>query len=453
MEQAPAAVSVERVSKAFRLPHQRYSTLKERALHPFASSTYDVLQALDDVSFEVRAGEFFGIVGRNGSGKSTMLKCLAGIYSVDDGEIAVNGRLSPFIELGVGFNPELTARDNVLINAIMLGLTRKQARERFDEIIAFAELEEFVDLKLKNYSSGMSVRLGFSTAIQVDADMLLVDEVLAVGDAAFQAKCFGEFERLKREGRTILFVTHDMATVERFCDRAMLLERGEVVDIGPPRPIAQQYAELNFGRASAARAQASADGPAAVRVTRRMVRGRDGRAGRSPSTRARRAAPASTWSSTAPSTGPAVRDHLPQRRPPHDLRGHERATRAAGAASPPASARRSASSSRTGSPRRATRSRRRCPRESRRASSTACRRPRRADRRVGHGDRRRGGLPTDLEVDPRGERARHSRAHDASAARPRSATTCGASGASPTRSRPPTSSCASSAPRSATCGR
>ncbi len=267
LEEAPEAVSVERASKAFRLPHQRYSTLKERVLHPFASSTYDVLQAVDEVTFDVRAGEFFGIVGRNGSGKSTMLKCLAGIYSLDEGEIAVNGRLSPFIELGVGFNPDLTARDNVIINAIMLGLTRKQAQERFDDIIAFAELEEFVDLKLKNYSSGMSIRLGFSTAIQVDADILLVDEVLAVGDAAFQSKCFGEFERMKREGRTILFVTHDMGTVERFCDRVMLLERGEVVDIGPPRPIAQKYAELNFGHASVTRAEESAEPAAGVRIT------------------------------------------------------------------------------------------------------------------------------------------------------------------------------------------
>ena len=267
LEEAPAAVSVERVSKGFRLPHQRYSTLKERVLHPFASSTYDVLQALDDVTFDVRAGEFFGIVGRNGSGKSTMLKCLAGIYSLDAGEIAVNGRISPFIELGVGFNPDLTARDNVIINAIMLGLTRRQAQERFDEIIAFAELEDFIDLKLKNYSSGMSIRLGFSTAIQVDADILLVDEVLAVGDAAFQSKCFGEFERMKREGRTILFVTHDMGTVERFCDRVMLLEQGKVVDVGPPRPIAQMYAELNFGRASVARAEESAEPGAGVQIT------------------------------------------------------------------------------------------------------------------------------------------------------------------------------------------
>ena len=261
LEQAPAAVSVERVSKGFHLPHQKYSTLKERALHPFAARSHDTLRALQDVSCEVRQGEFFGIVGRNGSGKSTLLKCLAGIYAIDTGDIAIEGRLSPFIELGVGFNPDLTARDNVIINAIMLGLTRKQARDRFDEIIAFAELQEFIDLKLKNYSSGMSVRLGFSTAIQVDADILLVDEVLAVGDAAFQSKCFAEFERMKREGRTILFVTHDMSSVERFCDRAMLIERGEVVRIGPPDEVSRLYSELNFGH-TAAGAEPAGDGAA-----------------------------------------------------------------------------------------------------------------------------------------------------------------------------------------------
>ena len=266
LERAPAAVSVERVNKGFHLPHQKYTTLKERALHPFAARTHDTLHALQDVSCEIKQGEFFGIVGRNGSGKSTLLKCLAGIYGIDDGEIAVAGRLSPFIELGVGFNPDLTARDNVVINAIMLGLTRKQARERFDDVIAFAELEEFIDLKLKNYSSGMSVRLGFSTAIQVDADVLLVDEVLAVGDASFQAKCFAEFHRMKREGRTILFVTHDMSSVERFCDRAMLLERGEVVQIGPPDEVARLYSELNFGHTAGA--EPAGDGaPRGVRIT------------------------------------------------------------------------------------------------------------------------------------------------------------------------------------------
>ncbi|HEY5198060.1 MAG TPA: ABC transporter ATP-binding protein [Solirubrobacteraceae bacterium] len=236
------------MSKAFRLPHQQYHTLKERALHPFRSSTFDILQAVDDVNVEIAQGEFFGIIGRNGSGKSTLLKCMAGIYDIDAGRLEVRGRLSPFIELGVGFNMDLTARDNVMINAIMLGLTRKQARQRFDEIIAFAELEDFLDLRLKNYSSGMTVRLAFSVAIQVDAEVLLIDEVLAVGDANFQQKCFDEFQRLKKAGRTILFVTHDMSAIERFCDRAMLLEKGKMLALGEPTAIARRYNELNFGR-------------------------------------------------------------------------------------------------------------------------------------------------------------------------------------------------------------
>ena len=244
---ATPAVTVEGVNKCFRLPHQPYSTLKERALHPFSRRTYDELHALRDVTFHVDQGEFFGIVGRNGSGKSTLLKCLAGIYGTDSGEVRVTGRLSPFIELGVGFNPNLTARDNVLINAIMLGLTRKQARERFDEIVEFAELADFVDLQLKNYSSGMGVRLGFAVAVQADADVLLVDEVLAVGDASFQQKCFDQFDKMKAEGRTILFVTHDMSSVRRFCDRAMLVERGRIVNIGDPEDVSREYGEINFG--------------------------------------------------------------------------------------------------------------------------------------------------------------------------------------------------------------
>ena len=244
----PAAVSIEGVSKTFRLPHQQYSTLKERALHPFRSTDYDELHAVKDVSVEIATGEFFGIVGRNGSGKSTLLKCIAGIYGVDAGRISIAGRLSPFIELGVGFNMDLTARDNVIINAIMLGLSRRQARARFDEVIAFAELEEFIDLKLKNYSSGMLVRLAFATSIEVDAEILLIDEVLAVGDAAFQQKCFEQFYRLKREGRTIVFVSHDMYSVERFCNRAMLMERGTMVQIGEPRAIGRAYHKLNFGQ-------------------------------------------------------------------------------------------------------------------------------------------------------------------------------------------------------------
>ncbi len=246
--QAPAApaVVVDGVSKTFHMPAEQAHTLKERVLRARRLRGGSSFIALDDVSFSVQQGEFFGIVGRNGSGKSTLLKCLAGIYRADAGSMSASGRIATFIELGVGFNPDLAARDNVVLNATMLGLSPAIARARFDEIIAFAELEDFIDLKLKNYSSGMMVRLAFATAIQADADILLIDEVLAVGDAAFQQKCFDVFGRLQDEGRTILFVTHDMATVVRFCQRAMLLHHGRMVQIGPPTEIAEEYLRLNF---------------------------------------------------------------------------------------------------------------------------------------------------------------------------------------------------------------
>jgi ABC-type polysaccharide/polyol phosphate transport system ATPase subunit len=245
-------IVVDGVSKTFRVPEERTDTLKERALHPLRRSGHNAFTALRDVSFVIERGEFFGIVGRNGSGKSTLLKCLAGIYAVDSGRIWCRGRMSPFIELGVGFNPDLAALDNVVMNGIMLGLTPKQARDRYEQVIEFAELEEFQDLKLKNYSSGMHVRLAFSVAIQVDADILLIDEVLAVGDAAFQQKCFDVFNRLRDEGRTIVFVTHDMGSVNRFCHRALLLERGDVVALGKPQEVADHYLALNFDREGAA---------------------------------------------------------------------------------------------------------------------------------------------------------------------------------------------------------
>jgi ABC-type polysaccharide/polyol phosphate transport system ATPase subunit len=275
LEAAPLAVSVNGAYKTFRIPHQQYHTFKERALHPFRSQTYDAFNAMHDVSVDIRQGEFFGIVGRNGSGKSTLLKCIAGIYQLDQGTISVSGRLSPFIEVGVGFNPDLAAQDNVIVNAVMMGLTRTEARRRFDDIVAFAELEEFVDLKLKNYSSGMAVRLGFAVSTQVDADVLLVDEVLAVGDASFQQKCFEMFQRLKAEGKTILFVTHDMGLVERFCDRAMLLERGKVLSIGVPHEIGLLYNQVNFGQVSpqGAEADASRRRPAEITECRVEVDG------------------------------------------------------------------------------------------------------------------------------------------------------------------------------------
>jgi ABC-type polysaccharide/polyol phosphate transport system ATPase subunit len=244
-ERAPAIV-VDGVSKSFRLPRERVHTLKERALHPLRRPQFDELRALRDVSFAVESGEFFAVVGRNGSGKSTLLKCMAGIYGTDAGRIFVNGQMSTFIELGVGFNPDLPARENVMINATMLGLSPREARNRFDRVIDFAELREFTEVKLKNYSSGMLVRLAFSVMIQVDADILLIDEVLAVGDAAFQQKCFEEFERIKRSNTTVLLVTHDMGAVERFCDRAMLLEHGRQVEMGGPHRIGMRYLQLNF---------------------------------------------------------------------------------------------------------------------------------------------------------------------------------------------------------------
>ena len=215
-------------------------------MHPRRARAAKQLQALGDVSFAVEQGEFFGVVGRNGSGKSTLLKCLAGIYVPNAGSVRIAGRVSPFIELGVGFNPELTALDNVVVNASLLGIPPREARARFGEIIRFAELEEFVDLKLKNYSSGMFVRLGFAAAIQADADIYLVDEVLAVGDARFQEKCFDTFRRLMHENRTVIFVTHDLATVERFCHRAVLLDHGQVVAIGEPDEVVKVYRQRNL---------------------------------------------------------------------------------------------------------------------------------------------------------------------------------------------------------------
>jgi ABC-type polysaccharide/polyol phosphate transport system ATPase subunit len=256
-ERLPAVVA-RAVSKSFTVPEEKVHTLKERAMHPRRRIRRNTFRALNEISFAVQPGEFFGIAGRNGSGKSTLLKCLAGIYQAE-GDIWCRGRLSTFIELGVGFNPDMAAKDNVVMNGIMLGLSPREARKRYESVIEFAELQEFKDLKLKNYSSGMHVRLAFSVAIQVDADILMIDEVLAVGDAAFQQKCFDVFNDLRDRGRTIIFVTHDMAALQRFCNRALLLERGSPVYMGEPYEVADRYLELNFGRDPSATG-ASVDG-------------------------------------------------------------------------------------------------------------------------------------------------------------------------------------------------
>jgi ABC-2 type transport system ATP-binding protein len=242
----PVAIEVRDLGKTFQLPGHRVDTIKERVVHPFARPEVNELHALREISFDVRRGEFFGIVGRNGSGKSTLLKILASIYQADSGRVRMAGSLAPFIELGVGFNTDLTAEENIVLNGVMMGLTREQARARIDSVLEFAELEDFVDMKLKNYSSGMLVRLAFSVMLQADTDILLIDEVLAVGDAAFQQKCADVFREMRDSGRTVILVTHDMRSVDNYCHRAMLLHEGGMEVIGDPHEVGRRYLSLNF---------------------------------------------------------------------------------------------------------------------------------------------------------------------------------------------------------------
>ena len=240
------AIKVENVSKVFRLPHEKNSSIKSTAVNFYRrDKSYELQSALEDVSLDIKKGEFFGIVGRNGSGKSTLLKLLAGIYSPTKGTILVNGTLTPFIELGVGFNPELTGRENVYLNGALMGFNRKEMRRMYKDIVDFAELKKFMDQKLKNYSSGMQVRLAFSIAIKAQSDTLLIDEVLAVGDTAFQRKCFDYFEEVKSKGTTVILVTHDMEAVTHFCTRAALLSNGKLKFVGDPSQVAELYEEQN----------------------------------------------------------------------------------------------------------------------------------------------------------------------------------------------------------------
>jgi ABC-type polysaccharide/polyol phosphate transport system ATPase subunit len=229
------------VSKTFWIPHERRARLKEYFAHPLKRMAYERNDALRDVTFSVAEGEFFGIVGPNGSGKSTLLKVLAGIYRADVGMVRIEGRLSPFIELGVGFNPEFSARVNIEINGLLIGMTRRQVAERFDAILEFAGLERFVDQQLKNYSSGMLLRLAYSVAIQAPFDILLVDEALAVGDAEFQQKCLDTFEEMRDQGKTVVLVSHDLAAIGFLCDRALLLRNGTIEAIGDPDDVIEAY--------------------------------------------------------------------------------------------------------------------------------------------------------------------------------------------------------------------
>jgi ABC-type polysaccharide/polyol phosphate transport system ATPase subunit len=246
MQKSDVAISVKNVSKQFSIPHEKISSIKLAFVNLFKKNSSEDFYALKDVSFEVKKGEFFGILGRNGSGKSTLLKILAGVYTANKGHIHLNGLVSPFLELGIGFNPELSGRDNIYLNATVLGLTEKEIDAKFDSIVAFSELERFIDQKIKNYSSGMQVRLAFAVSIHANREILLMDEVLAVGDSNFQSKCLREFAKYKGQGKTVILVTHDIGTVQRYCDRAMLLRNGEVVKIGSAEEVGNEYIYQNM---------------------------------------------------------------------------------------------------------------------------------------------------------------------------------------------------------------
>lgn len=246
-KQNTVALKVSHIDKSFRLPTEQANGIKQAVINYFKGvKGYKQQRVLKNISFTVEKGDFFGIVGRNGSGKSTLLKLISQIYQPDSGEVTINGKLVPFIELGVGFNPELTGRENIYLNGALLGFSAKEVDAIYDEIVSFAELDQFMDQKLKNYSSGMQVRLAFSIAIKADADILVLDEVLAVGDEAFQRKCFQYFAELKKNKKTVILVTHSMDHVVKFCNKAMLIDKGYKTTIGKPGEIAQIYRSLNM---------------------------------------------------------------------------------------------------------------------------------------------------------------------------------------------------------------
>lgn len=239
------AISVQKVSKNFKLPHEKQNSIKGLFVNLFrGKKSYERQQVLADISFDIQEGEFFGIIGRNGSGKSTLLKMLAGIYEPNQGSIHINGKLTPFIELGVGFNPNLTGRENVFLNGALLGFNRKEMHAMYQDIVDFAEIERFMDQKLKNYSSGMQVRLAFSIAIRAKSDILLIDEVLAVGDAIFQKKCYDYFKHLKKIKRTVVLVSHDINALQEFCSRGILIDSGKIITKGSINRVSRDYIDL-----------------------------------------------------------------------------------------------------------------------------------------------------------------------------------------------------------------
>jgi ABC-type polysaccharide/polyol phosphate transport system ATPase subunit len=240
MSNSSVAISVDHVSKKFRIYHEKNQYLKS-ALLSGKRARYEDFWAVNDVSFEVQTGSTFGIIGSNGSGKSTLLKCIAGILQPEKGSIVAHGRTAALLELGSGFHPDLSGRENVYLNGALLGLTRRELERKFDDIVDFAGLDEFIDTPVKNYSSGMAVRLGFAIAINVDPDILIIDEVLAVGDASFQQKCYQKIESFRRDGKTILFVSHGLGDVTTLCSEVLWMERGQAKAIGRSVDLVSDY--------------------------------------------------------------------------------------------------------------------------------------------------------------------------------------------------------------------
>jgi len=236
-----AAIEVRDVHKTFRIPHERQTTLTERVLSVFRAVPYERFAALCGVDLTIEHGTFAGIIGRNGSGKSTLLKVIAGLLVPDAGYVRVEGTMCELLELGLGFSPELTVRENVALYAAVLGYPRRDLNARIDAAIAFAELERFRDAKLKSLSTGMALRLGFATALQADSDIILLDEILAVGDEAFQHKCLATFEEFKERRKTVVLVSHDLNQVRRFCDQVVLFDAGRVASIGAPDDVIARY--------------------------------------------------------------------------------------------------------------------------------------------------------------------------------------------------------------------